>query len=312
MTPSFIRDRHNARMTFFKRWYAVLRDTFRFWTEGQAFVYAAALAFFTVFSIAPVVIVAVAVVGLVLGEEAASGQIMTELNGAIGPQAAEFVQTAVLSARLDAGGTWATALGATLILVGATTVFSQMQNALNAIWDVSPKPDRSSILRVLLTRLMSLTILLAIGFVLLVSLLLSVLVRALVEFADDWLPMSDALLLWADFGVSVLLVTLLFAAIFRVLPEVVLSFRDVLLGAFITALLFTVGRSLISAYLAGSAAASAYGAAGSLVVLLLWVNYSSWILLFGAAFVRAHLQMRGKPIVPRAMAVRVRRIQVEA
>jgi membrane protein len=145
MTPSFIRGRHDASMTFFNRWFAVLRDTFHFWSEGQAFVYAAALAFFTVFSIAPIVIVAVAAVGLVLGEEAASGQIMTELKGAIGPQAAEFVQAAVLSAKLDTGGTWATALGAALILVGATTVFSQMQNALNAIWEVSPKPDRSSV-----------------------------------------------------------------------------------------------------------------------------------------------------------------------
>lgn len=298
-------------MNFLTAWYKVVREAIGYWSAAQAFVYAAALAFFTVFSIAPVVIVAVAVVGVVLGPEAASGQIMTELQDAIGTQAAQFVQAAVLSARVDTKGTWATVLGFALILVGATTVFSQMQNALNAIWDVAAKPDRSGILRLLLSRLMSLTILLAIGFVLLVSLLLSVVVRSIIAFAQDWLPMNESLLLWADFGVSLLLVTLLFATIFRVLPEVVLSFRDVLLGAFITALLFTLGRALISAYLARSAAASAYGAAGSLVMLLLWVNYSSWILLFGAAFVRAHLQYRGKPIVPRAMAVRVHRVQIE-
>lgn len=292
-------------------WFALFRDAFRYWSDAQAFVYAAALAFFTVFSIAPVVIVAVAVVGLVLGADAASGQIMTELQGAIGPQAAEFVQAAVLSARVDTSGTWATVIGFALILLGATTVFNQMQNALNAIWEVAAKPNRSNLLRLLISRLISLTLLLAIGFVLLVSLLLSVAVRAIIVFAQDWLPMNEAILLWADFGVSLLLVTLLFAAIFRVLPEVVLGFRDVLLGAFLTALLFTLGRALISAYLARSAAASAYGAAGSLVMLLLWVNYSSWILLFGAAFVRAHMDFRGKPVVPRATAIKFHRVQVE-
>ncbi|MEZ5466717.1 MAG: YihY/virulence factor BrkB family protein [Lysobacterales bacterium] len=296
---------------FLLSWYRLFHAAVNYWLAAQSFVYAAALAFFTVFSIAPVVIVAVAVVGVVLGPEAASGQIMAELQDAIGVRAAEFVQAAVLSARVDTKGTWATVLGFSLILVGATTVFTQMQNALNAIWDVAPKPDRSGILRLLLSRLLSLTILLAIGFVLLVSLLLSVVVRAVIVFAQDWLPLNELVLLWADFGVSLLIVTLLFAAIFRVLPEVVLSFRDVLLGAFITALLFTLGRALISAYLARSAAESAYGAAGSLVMLLIWVNYSSWILLFGAAFVRAHLKHRGKPVVPRATAVRVHRVQIE-
>jgi membrane protein len=281
------------------------------WLESQAFVYAAALAFFTVFSIAPVVVVAVAVVGLVLGEDAAAGRIMAELEGTIGPEAAEFVQVAVHNVQVDPSGVWATMLGIALIVLGATTVFAQMQKALNAIWDVAAKPSRSSMLQLLLARLLSLTVLLAIGFVLLVSLLLSVAVRTLITFAQDWLPVSDTLLVWADLGLSLLIVTCLFAMIFRILPDVVLSFRDVLLGAFITALLFSLGRSLIALYLAQSATSSAYGAAGSLVLLLMWVNYSSLILLFGAAFTRAHLEQRGKAIVPRSMAVRVERAVIE-
>ncbi len=296
---------------FFQRWYRVLQRAATLWLEAQAFVYAAALAFFTVFSIAPVVVVAVAVVGLVLGEDAASGRIMAELEQAIGAEAAEFVQVAVHNVQLDPSGVWATALGIGLIMLGATTVFGQMQNALNAIWAVTAKPSRSSMLRLLLTRLLSLTVLLAIGFVLLVSLLLSVAVRAVVAFAQDWLPVSEALLIWADLSLSLLVVTGLFAMIFRILPDVVLSFRDVLLGAFITAVLFTLGRTVIALYLAHSATASAYGAAGSLVLLLMWVNYSSLILLFGAAFTRADLERRGQPIVPRSMAVRVEHAVIE-
>ena len=308
MTGEPLGGRHNAAMIGALRSFAqLLQRSLTLWLESQAFVYAAALAFFTVFSIAPVVIVAVAVVGAVLGEDAASGRIMAELEGTIGPQAAEFVQVAVQNAQLDSGGIWATVMGVGLILLGATTVFGQMQNALNAIWEVVPKPDRSGLLRLLLTRLLSLTVLLAIGFVLLVSLLLSVAIRAIITWAQDWLPVADSLLLWADMALSVAIVTLLFAAIFRILPDVLLRFRDVLAGAFLTAVLFTIGRALIAWYLARSAAASAYGAAGSLVVLLMWVNYSALILLFGAAFTRAHAEQRGVTIRPRGLAVRTER-----
>lgn len=291
--------------------YRLLRNAFWIWLESQAFVYAAALAFFTVFSIAPVVIVAVAVVGVVLGDQAASGRIMAQLQDAIGPQAAEFVQIAVRNAQLDPDGIWATVLGVSLIVVGATTVFVQMQKALNAIWDVLPGPDHSGLLRLLLARLLSLAVLLAIGFVLLVSLLLSVAVRAVIDYADSWLPLSNALLLVADLSLSLLVVTLLFGAIFRLLPDVVLRFRDVFPGALLSALLFTLGRALIAQYLARSAPGSAYGAAGSLVVLLIWVNYSSLILLFGAAFNRAYLEYRKHPIQPRRGAVRVERRMVD-
>ncbi len=298
-------------VAYFRAWFAITQRAVTIWLESQAFVYAAALAFFTVFSIAPVVIVAVAVVGLVLGEDAATGRIMAELEGTIGPQAAEFVQVAVQSTQVDSKGLWPTVLGVALIILGATTVFGQMQTALNAIWDVIAKPSRSGLLKLLLTRLMSLTMLLVIGFVMLVSLLLSIVVRALVAYADEWLPVGESLLIAADLGLSIGLATLLFAAIFRILPDVVLSFRDVWLGALITALLFTLGRSVIGIYLANSAASSAYGAAGSLVLLLMWVNYTSLILLFGAAFTRAYLEADERVIMPRRMAIRVHRQLVE-
>ncbi len=160
-------------------------------------------------------------------------------------------------------------------------------------------------------RVLSLTIILAIGFVLLVSLLLSVALRGVMAFAEEWLPVPGWALVGTELSLSLFVVTLLFAAMFKILPDVRLTWRDVMLGAFITALLFTVGRSLIAIYLANTATASAYGAAGSLALLLLWVNYSSLILLYGAAFTRAHLEGRGMTVRPKSTAVFVQRELIE-
>ncbi|MBR0565782.1 YihY/virulence factor BrkB family protein [Azoarcus sp. L1K30] len=285
----------------------LVRNTVRIWLDAQVFIHAAALAFFTVFSIAPVVIVAVSIVALVLGESAAQGQIAQQLQAAIGPEAAAAVQTAVEGSRVEHSGLLPTVAGIGAMLFGATTVFAQMQNALNAIWGVAPRPSRSSLLIFIKGRLLSLTVVLGIGFVLLVSLVLGALVQGVVAFAQDWLPVPGVVLLVLDGVVSLVVVTLLFATIFRVLPDVVLAWRDVWLGAVVTALLFGFGRTLIAHYLSTTATTSTYGAAGSLVLLLMWVNYSSLILLLGAAFTRANVQARGLEIRPRATAVRVER-----
>ncbi len=282
-------------------------DAGRNWVESQAFIYAAALAFFTTFSIAPVMIVAVAVVGLILGPRAAEGQLLEQLREFMGPEAASAVETAVVNSQIDQSGWLPTLAGIGATVVGATTVFAQMQQSLNAIWDVAPRPQRSGLWNFISARLLSLTVVLAIGFVLLVSLALSVSVRAVIVFAEQWLPVPGAVMVGAEIVVSLTVITLLFAAIFKVLPDVVLSLRDCLLGGFVTALLFTLGRSLIAIYLANTATASAYGAAGSLALLLLWVNYSSLILLFGAALTRAQFESRGNQVRPRNGAVRVHR-----
>lgn len=292
-------------------WGGVLAAAGRNWLDSQAFIYAAALAFFTAFSIAPVMIVAVAVVGVVLGPRAAEGQLLGQLSEVVGPEAASAVETAVINSQLDQSGWWPMLVGIGAVLLGATTVFAQMQNSLNAIWDVAPRPSQSGIWRFVKARLLSLTVVLAIGFVLLVSLALSVALRAVIAFADQWLPMPGWVMVGVEIVVSLSVITLLFAAMFKVLPDVVLSLRDVLLGGLVTAVLFTLGRSLIAIYLANAATASAYGAAGSLALLLLWVNYSSLILLFGASFTRAQFEARGNSIRPRNGAVRVHRELVE-
>ena len=292
-------------------WFRVLRRSLSYWLEGNAFVFAAALAFFTVFSIAPVMIIAVTIVGLVLGEEAAEGRIVAQLEDTIGTQAAEAVQTAVASSQIDQTGLLPTLLGVGAMIFGATTVFAQMQISLNAIWGVAPKPSRNSIFLFIMSRMLSLTVVLVIGFIMLVSLLLTVGLRALTVFASDWLWIPGFILVGLESLVGLAVAAALFAAIFRVLPDVQLSWRDVIPGAIVTALLFSVGRIGIAFYLANTATASTYGAAGSLALLLLWVNYSALILLFGAAFTRAHTEARGIRIRPRTTAVSVHRELVE-
>lgn len=281
------------------------------WLESHAFANAGSLAFFTLFSIAPVMIVLVSVIGVFYGQEAAQGQIAAQLQEVVGPEAAETVQSAVAASSLKEGGLVASLAGIAAMLLGATTVFGQMQNSLNAIWTVAPKPSRNSILLLIQKRLTSLSIVLAIGFVMLVSLSLSVGLRYLLHNVQGWLPWYDVAFGFADMLTSILVTSFLFATIFKVLPDVKLSWRDVALGSLLTAVLFTIGRSLISLYLSYTATASTYGAAGSLVLLLLWVNYSSLILLFGAAFTRAHLVARGLPIRPRSVAVRIHREIIE-
>jgi membrane protein len=288
-------------------WWTIARDAVRGWLACDPFTYAGSLAFYTLFSLAPVVIIAVSVIGLVLGEQAAQGQIVAQLQDVMGREAAMAVEQAVARSRIQESGILPTLLGVAALLVGATTVFAQMQLSLNAIWGVAARPTRNSLFTLVKNRLLSLTVVLAIGFVLLVSLLLGVVLRAVLHFTHRFVPSVAALLSGGEALVSLLAVALLFGAIFKVLPDVVLRWRDVVVGALVTALLFSVGRYAIAAYLAYTATASTYGAAGSVVLILLWVYYSSLILLFGAAFTRTQLLARGRVVVPRNTAVRVRR-----
>jgi membrane protein len=302
---------YNKLPAVVRYWLSILAAAISNWLASQAFIYAAALAFFTVFSIAPILVVVVGLVGLVMGESAVQGELFAQLEATLGPDAAGVVQTAVINSQIDQSGIWPALIGIIATIVGATTVFAQMQQSLNQIWDVAPRPKRNNLWVFIKSRLLSLTIILSIGFIMLVSLLLSVALRSIMAFAEGWLPVPGWAMVGMELVLSLLVITLLFAAMFKILPDVRLSWGDVLLGAFITAILFTAGRSLISIYLAYTATASAYGAAGSLALLLLWVNYSSMILLFGASFTRAHLEGRGKPIRPKSTAVCVHRELIE-
>lgn len=287
-------------------WFRITAEATRLWLDHNAFSYAGSLAFYTLFSLAPTIIIAVTVIGVVLGEDAAQGQLVAQLQDVIGPGAAEAVESAVVQSRIETSGLLPTLMGVGALLVGATTVFAQMQYSLNVLWGVRANPDKNSVLAFLKIRLLSLSVVIALGFVLLVSLILGVALRAAFKFAGDWLPAGEMLLSGAETVLSLAMISLFFATIFKLLPDVVIGWRDVIIGALMTTMLFAIGRYGISAYLAYTATASTYGAAGSVVLVLLWVYYSSLILLFGAAFTRAHLEARGRPVIPRNMAVRIK------
>jgi membrane protein len=281
------------------------------WLERNAFVHAGSLGFYTLFSMAPIVIIAVSIAGAIFGEQAASNEIAARLEEFIGRDAAVAVQDAVARSRPEVAGLVPAVTGIVALLVGATTVFAQMQISLNRIWGVAAKPKKSGLLLMIKSRMLSLTVVLTIGFVLLVSLLLNVALRAVIAYAESWVPVPPALLTVAELALSMAAITVLFAVIFKVLPDAVVDWRDVWVGASITAALFIVGRSLIALYLTYTAPASSYGAAGSLVLVLLWVYYSSLILFFGAALTKARHLASGRDVVPRATAVRVREELVE-
>lgn len=272
--------------------WVLFKETFSEWSEDKASRLAAALAYYTVFSIAPLLIIAIAVAGLVFGQEAARGQLDNQIQGLVGQQSAELIQTMVESASKPTSGIIATVLAIATILFGASGLFGQLQEALNTIWEVEPKPGRG-ILGIIKDRFLSFTMVLGIGFLLLVSLVLSALLSALDTYLTDLLPGSIYLLQILNFVISFGVITLLFAMIYKILPDVKIAWSDVWIGAAVTSLLFALGKFLIGLYLGRSSAGSAYGAAGSLVILLLWIYYSAQILLFGAEFTQVYAKKYG-------------------
>ena len=261
----------------------ILRTAAQRWLERDAFSHAAALAFCTLFSLAPLVIIVVSIVGIVFGEDAASGQISAAISDLVGPQAATAVEEAVRHSRLEEAGIVPTILGVGALVFGATTVFAQMQSALNKFWGVKARPTRNGMLTYITVRLLSLGMVLIIGFLMLTSFMVSLGVTGIIEHAKEWVPIPGFAVVLIDLTVSLGVTTVLFGMLFKVLPDVRIRWADVWRGAFITAVLFAIGKYLISLYLTHVAPASTYGAAGSLVLILLWVYYSSLILFFGPA-----------------------------
>ena len=250
----------------------------------------AALAYYTLFSIAPLLVIVIAVAGMVFGETAARGEIIAELSGLLGIEAAIAIQALLESASRPAAGLLATAFGLGALLIGATTVFGELQSALDRIWRAPPRPPASSVWDWLFVRLMSLGMILAIGFLLVVSLLASAGLAALQRWWAPLLSHADVinvgLVQAVEFAASFGTITVAFALIYKLMPRVQVAWRDVGVGAVVTALLFTTGKSLIGAYIGASGVASPFGAAGSLVALLIWVYWSAQIFLFGAEFTR--------------------------
>jgi membrane protein len=282
--------------------FSLLKEAFKEWQEDEALQLGAALAYYTIFSIAPMLLVVIGIAGLAFGREAVQGQIVGQIQGLVGRDGAEAIQTMIANAGRHEGGLLATLIAFVTILFGATGVFTQMQTTLNHIWDVKPKPNQG-IKGLLRARAAAFGMLLGIGFLLLVSLVLSTALAAMDSYVVGLLPGAEVILRALGFVVSFAVVTLLFAMIFRFLPDVKIQWRDVMFGAAVTALLFTIGKFLIGLYLGNSSVASVYGAAGSLVIILLWAYYSSQILFFGAELTQVWARHRGSHIVPDKHAV---------
>ena len=254
------------------------------WLDDYAPSMGAALAYYTLFSLAPLLIIAIAVAGLVFGQDAARGEIVAQIQGLIGQEGAIAVQGLLKSANAPAQDILATAISIVTLVVGATTVFAELQSDLDRIWRV-PAPARvNGIWSFLRSRLLSFGLVLGLGFLLLVSLVVSAAIAAFGKWSYGFFEGREAYLHTLNFGISFAITTALFALIFRLMPRASIAWRDVWVGAAVTSLLFEIGKLLIGLYLWTTSVASGFGAAGSLVVLLLWVYFSAQVFLLGAEF----------------------------
>ncbi len=275
----------------------LLNATYEKWTADHAQGLGAALAFYSIFSLAPLLLIVIAIAGLVFGQEAAQGQIVGQIQGLIGEESAKAIQSMIEEARKPAAGILATVLAIVLLFLGATGVFAQLQEALNIIWRVEAKPEQG-MWKIFKDRFISLLAVLGTGFLLLISLVISAGLSAIGTTLEHVLPVPGFLLQLINFLVSFAIVTFLFAMIYKLLPDRSIQWSDVWIGAIITSLLFTIGKFVIGVYLGKSDVGIAYGAAGSLVVILIWVYYASQIFLFGAEFTAVYAHVRGSKLAP--------------
>ena len=276
----------------------MLKDTVLSFIDDEVLSRGAAIAFYTVTSIAPVLLIVIAIAGLVFGRDAAQNAISGQFSGLMGRQTAEVLQSAIASASGKSSSIIATIIGVTTLVATASGVFGEMQAALNSIWKT--KSQATTVSRLIRARVISLGLVAAMGFLLVVSLVISAGLTAFGNYLDTVLPMGKLILPALNFVVSLVLLGVLFGAIYKVLPDRSLQWKDVVIGALITSVLFNIGKSLIGWYIGSSAIASSYGAAGGLIVLLLWVYYSVQIFLFGAEFTKIyanrHGSKQGKPV----------------
>jgi len=269
------------------------KDAALSWRDDYAPSMGAALAYYTTFSAAPLILIVVSVAGLVFGQEAARGEIFAQLRGMIGEQGAVAVEGLLQSVAKPKDGVLATIVGIVVLLVGATTVFAELQDALDRIWRAPARTRSSSLWTLIRARVLSFGMILGIGFLLMVSLVVS---AALSALGNWWAPVFggwELLLQGVNLLVSFMLITVIFALIYKVMPRARVEWRDVWIGAAVTALLFSVGKSLIGLYIGRSGITSGFGAAGSLAVLLVWVYYSAQIFLLGAEFTRVYAHRHG-------------------
>lgn len=295
----------------FKNDWKLLKETFTGFTDDKGLKLSASLSYYTIFSLGPLLLLLISLVGIFFGREAATGKLFQEINGLIGVQAATQVQEIIKNMELSGTTTSAVIIGGITLIIGATTVFGEIQDSINIIWRVKAKPKRGW-LKLIKDRLLSSSLIVGLGFLLIVSLIVNGALQALNDWLRNYFPDITVLFFNVlNILISFTVITILFGVIFKVLPDVKIKWKDVRIGAFFTACLFMLGRFLIGFYLETAGTASAYGAAGSLIIILLWVYYTAAILYFGAEFTRVYANFSGTKIEPAEYAVYVEQTERE-
>lgn len=289
----------------------LLKNSFSEFVKDKVLKLSAALAYYTIFSLPSMLIVIIGLCSIFYGREAIQGTIFHQISGFIGSDAALQIQNVLKNTTLHHDNFLATAIGLATLLIAATGMFGEIQDSINSIWGLKAKPEKG-LIRMLLNRLLSFSMVLVLGFVLIVSLILNALLEGLFQqlanlFSEDLVQYLYIL----DYGLMIVVTTLLFACILKVLPDAKILWKDVLVGAFVTSLLFFLGKYLIGYYLKHNSNISAYGAAGSIIVILLWVYYSAIILYFGAEFTQVYVRFRNRRIQPNKYAVWIEQNIVE-
>jgi membrane protein len=284
--------------------WSLVKDAASEWSNDKAARLGAALSYYTVFSMAPLLLLVIAIAGLAFGREAAEGRIVQELSGLLGAETAKTLEEMIENASNRKGGILATVVGGLTLLLGATGVLVELQDALNTVWKVVPKPG-GGIKMFIRKRLLSFSLVLGFGFLLIVSLVASAGLAAVGGWLANFIPGWVVLAYLLNYGISVGVIAVLVGLIFKVLPDVKMAFRDVWVGALVTSLLFHLGKFLIGLYIGKASVGSTFGAAGSLAVLLVWVYYTSQLVLFGAELTRVYANRFGSHVVPSENAVAV-------
>jgi membrane protein len=300
----------NKKITLKGIW-QMLMHTFKGFNDNKVLKLSGSLAYFTVFSMGPMFLVIIFFADVFYGREAIEGTIYDQMHGLIGPAAAAQIQEIIRNATLSGKTTITAIIGFTTLLIGATTVFSEIQDSINMIWNLKAKPKKGW-LKILINRLISFSVVVGLGFVLLVSLILNGLIEGLMDRLQQRFPELTVLLIYIfNLVITFVVITLLFSIIYKVLPDAKIKWKDVIIGSMTTALLFMLGKFAITFYIGSSDIGSTYGTAGSFVVLLLWVYYSAVVLYFGAEFTKSWALMYGSRIYPSQFAVWVKHVEVE-
>ncbi len=292
-------------MEIVKKYWDVLLCAFSKFDDDNVPKLGASLSYFTVFSLAPLLIIIIAVAGFIFGSDAAEGRIYTEIESLVGKDSALLIEIAIKHSADTGTGIIAAVISIITLLIGSVTVFNELQDSLNIIWKVKAKPRGNAIRNFLRVRVISFALIIAIGFLLLISLTVSAVLTAVGHSFRSIVPIPVEVLEAVNTLLSLVVIAVLFGMIFKILPDVVLSWKDVRIGAIVTAVLFVFGKFLIGLYIGSSSLGSTYGAAGSLAIILVWVYYSSQIFFLGAEIVYVHAEKHGARIVPTENAVKV-------